>query len=299
MISPWPCGKVRTSSGAANGRDWSRGMDPFCTPATAPAASGLSLDSELDERRPPGLAHAEVLEIEGLREVLEEALSTAEDDGGDDDVELVDDPGIEPLSDHVGAATDAHRLVAGGSFRAVNRGPEAVDEVELAGLRLFLRPMRDDEDGHTERVLAAPVPCGLIHVAADDGRPVPGHLFIQVVGVRALGFAARAALVRPRATEDPVVQALAALAKSLVRAVIRSGDVPVDRHRDHGDDLGHRVPAQEVEATTGFEPVNRGFAVYPVRSAQVRGCSIYARRAFQAGAGVRGCSPLLVPGLVS
>ena len=38
--------------------------------------------------------------------------------------------------------------------------------------------------------------------------------------------------------------------------------------------------ARKVEATTGFEPVNRGFAGLPVASAGVRECSVCARRAF-------------------
>ena len=36
-----------------------------------------------------------------LREVLEEVLAAPEDDWRDDDVELVDNPGVEALSDHV------------------------------------------------------------------------------------------------------------------------------------------------------------------------------------------------------
>ena len=68
-----------------------------------------------DCRTPP------VLQVEGLREVLEEVLAAAEDDRRDDDVELVDDAGIEALADHVGAAADAHVLVAGGLLRAIDR----------------------------------------------------------------------------------------------------------------------------------------------------------------------------------
>jgi len=41
-------------------------------------------------------------------------LAATEDDRRNDDAELVDDTGIEPLPDHVAAAADAHVLVPGG-----------------------------------------------------------------------------------------------------------------------------------------------------------------------------------------
>src|SRR4029079_1938798 len=153
-----------------------------------------------------------------------------------DDVELVDDPGIEALPDLVGAATNAHVLVACGSFGAIDRRLKVADEGELAGLWLLLGPVGDHEDGDAERVLAAPVPRGLVHVATDDDRSAPRHHLVQVLGVLALGFALRLFRVAPGAAHDPVVEALPSFTESLVRAVVRAGDVAVHRRRDCRDD---------------------------------------------------------------
>jgi hypothetical protein len=42
------------------------------------------------------------------------------------------------------------------------------------------------------------------------------------------------------------------------------------RGKDGRGRRGSPLVTGELEATTGFEPVNRGFAVYPVASAEVR-----------------------------
>src|SRR4051794_8695732 len=114
--------------------------------------SRLPLDRERDEGRPSRLADASVFEIQRLREVLEEALSATEDDRRDDDVELVDDAGIESLPDDVGSAADADVLIAGGGSRPVDRFFEVSDEGEFAGVGLLLGPMRDHEHGDAERI---------------------------------------------------------------------------------------------------------------------------------------------------
>ena len=58
------------------------------------------------------LSHTEVLEVEQLREPVEESLSRAHDDRRDDDRQLVDDPGREGLTDDLGSARGA-RMSAG------------------------------------------------------------------------------------------------------------------------------------------------------------------------------------------
>lgn len=48
------------------------------------------LDPIVDERRPTGLAHPQVLQLNRLREPFEQPLAAPEDDRGDDDRQLVD-----------------------------------------------------------------------------------------------------------------------------------------------------------------------------------------------------------------
>ena len=62
----------------------------------------------------PRLTDAEVLELEQAREALEEPLTAAQDDGGDDDRQLVDEVGLERLPDHVRTTHDVNVLVARG-----------------------------------------------------------------------------------------------------------------------------------------------------------------------------------------
>src|SRR5438045_2480108 len=62
------------------------------------SASGLR-HAVVDEGREWRLSQADVLEVERLGEPVEETLSGAEDDRGDDDRQLVDDPGCERLAD--------------------------------------------------------------------------------------------------------------------------------------------------------------------------------------------------------
>src|SRR5258706_13115146 len=95
---------------------------------SAPVRPRLPPDRELQVRRPAGLTRAAILQVEGLREVLEQALAAAEGDRRNDDVEFVDDAGVGPLADHVGPASDAHVLRPGSLFRAIDRLLEAADE---------------------------------------------------------------------------------------------------------------------------------------------------------------------------
>ena len=53
-----------------------------------------------------------------------------------------------------------------------------------------------------------------------------------------------------------------------------------------------------MEATTGFEPVNRGFAGRPVASAGVRGVRNHARTGHLFVSNVRSCALLLLPALL-
>ena len=98
--------------------------------------------------------------------------------------------------------------------------------------------MGHDEDRHAERVLLAPVPAASYMLRPTTIAPARSSL-VEVLGILALGLALRPRRVAPGPAEDPVVKALTAFAESLVRAVVRAGDVAVHRCRDRRDDLRH------------------------------------------------------------
>src|SRR4026209_2978518 len=74
----------------------------------------------VDERREPRLAYSDMLERHRVREALEQALAAAEDDRGNDDPQLVDDPRRERLADDVGSAHDMDILLAGRMSRLLD-----------------------------------------------------------------------------------------------------------------------------------------------------------------------------------
>src|SRR4051794_27222834 len=82
-----------------------------------------ALDAVLDEGREGRLAQADVLELHRVREPVEELLAAAQDDGRDDDRELVDEAGLERLADDVGSAHHVDVLVASRLASAIHRLP--------------------------------------------------------------------------------------------------------------------------------------------------------------------------------
>ena len=76
------------------------------------------------------------------------------------------------------AAHDVDVLVACGLDGPAHRLLDAGDERERAAFRLLVGTMRDDEERQAPRVLAAPVPGGLVRPApADDRADAKHHLF--------------------------------------------------------------------------------------------------------------------------
>src|SRR5919106_4420103 len=220
----------------------------------APATSGR-LYAIVDEGRERGLPHSEVLQVERLREPLEQPLAAAQDDRRDDDGQLVDDSGLECLADGLGSALDVDALVAGRLARPLHSRLASRHEAEIATLGLLLRPVRHDEERQAPGVLVAPVPSCLVGPAPAHDGPDPGRGLRQPLGVLPGGPALRLVVVRPGPAEHPVVEPLAALAEALARPVVRPGDVPVDRCRDTGKNLRHqRAPLLEVEEDMPWRP---------------------------------------------
>jgi hypothetical protein len=169
----------------------------------------MDVSQVVDERRVLRLPHAEVLEVQRAREPIEQALTATEDDRRDDDGQLVDEPCSESLTDDVGSSHDMHILAAGGFRGLLDSLFHTGHERESAATRLFLRPVRDDEDRQPPRIFVAPVSRGLVRPTPADNRADPRESVGQPGGVCAGRLAFRLGVVRPRAAEDPVVQSLA------------------------------------------------------------------------------------------
>src|SRR5882757_9255089 len=116
---------------------------------TATEPSGLAafiLHAVADECRERGLAYSEVLEFEGFAEPLEQALAGAEGHRGDDDRELVDQPGRQGLAGEVCAAHHMHLLLAGCGLGRSDRLGEAPGEDEVVARWLLCGAMGDHEE---------------------------------------------------------------------------------------------------------------------------------------------------------
>src|SRR5215213_3403717 len=251
-------------SSSAVDRVW--GDRPATTARLIAAGAALYFYPVLDQRRPLQLTHADVLKVAGLREPVEEALAAAEDHRRDNDRELIDDTGIKALADHVRAAADGDVPVTRDLASVLDRLVEPADEVELTGVRLLLRAVRDDEDRDVPRVLVAPVPGRLVHPAADDNRTGPGHRRIQELERLARGLAFRLVVVAPGPVEHPVVQPLAALSKALAGSVVPARDVAINRRRDRRDHLRHGALScrrSAVETNHGVRNHRRPARSYP------------------------------------
>ena len=101
--------------------------------------------------------------------------------------------------------------------------------------------MRQNEERHTEGIVAAPRAGRFVRVPPADDRSAAQDRGVEVLLVGTRGFAARLRLVGPGPTENPVVQSLAPLAETGAWAVVRPGDVAIERDRDASGDLGHEL----------------------------------------------------------
>src|SRR5918994_193990 len=113
-------------------------------------------------------------------------------------------------------------------------------EREVAALRLFLGPVRDDEERDFPRVLVAPVSSRLVGSSSGHDRADPRRHPREPLGVLAGRLGLGLIGIRPRPTEYPVVEPLAALPEPLAGPVVGSGDVPVHRRCDPSNNLAHQ-----------------------------------------------------------
>src|SRR5271156_3739615 len=106
----------------------------------------LPRDSVVDEGGKWRLTNASMLEIERLGEPGEQQFSTAEDDRGDDDRQLIDEPVAESLAEGVGAAHDVAALPPGRRRGPVDSLGKTSYEDEVVTRRLLLGPMGHHEE---------------------------------------------------------------------------------------------------------------------------------------------------------
>src|SRR5947209_12746038 len=171
-------------------------------------------------------------------------FAAAEEDGRDDEVQLVEQAGGEVLADRRGTAADAHVLLSRGLLRLLERRLDPVrDEVERRAAlhrERLARVMRQDEHGDVVRRLLAPPPLptvvrprsanGTEHVAAEDpGADVVERLRRELV-IRARFAAVPIAVHRiPGArAEEPLEHFRTADTEGMLEILIRPGAVPVE-----------------------------------------------------------------------
>ena len=183
-----------------------------------------------DQRR---MQHLDGLEPEGF-DAVEDPLAGPEQDRGDVERELVDDPGDERLPHGRGAARDIYAVVAGRLTRLCVGGVEAVgDEVEgrpalhldrLAGV------MGEHEHRRVVRRLGPPPAAPVLvpraadrpeHVAAHDVGAARAH---EPAGRRLVG------LVGALVAEVPGVELPPALAERVLATLLWPGDEAIERN---------------------------------------------------------------------
>jgi hypothetical protein len=182
---------------------------------------------------------------------VEQAHAVAEQDGGDVDLELVQQAGSQHLRQQRASARDGHVLPAGRLPRLVDGGLDPIGDVGEAGAPLAVEhlagPVRDDEDRGVERGLVAPGHLAPVrhppphHVGA--GR---GERLLQDLGVGVAFAALEAQALAPRhgaehPAGDPEEPGGLGAVDPVVRVILLGPGVePVERDRHLCGDQRHR-----------------------------------------------------------
>src|SRR5438876_1310806 len=183
-------------------------------------------------------------------DVMQEVLAGPEQDGADREMQLVDQPGLEKLSDGRHAAAEPNVAVARGGFRLLERGPNSIgNEVEYgAALHRDRRAgmMRQHEYRHMiGRLLAPPALPALVGPgAADRAEHVPPQdpgtnaaqaLLRDLVVDSDLAVGVAMHLLPGTRGEEPLHQLRAANAEGIVDVLVRAGAEAVDGNSEGGD----------------------------------------------------------------
>lgn len=185
----------------------------------------------------------------------EHRFAAAENDGGDREVQLVDQPALEILPHGGNTAADLDVFAAGGRLGLFQRDLDPFgDEMKnRAALHRdgIARMMGEDEGRHVIRRIGAPPAFPFVigpvaanrpeHVAPQNERAETRHRPCRVAFVDAIGAAVFADHgAKGLRAEKPFEQFRAALAQRIAQALVGPGAEPVDREREPRDDhLGH------------------------------------------------------------
>ena len=203
-----------------------------------------SADAVLQVRHARRLDRPDLFEPELRADAVEQACAAAEHERRDVQLELVDEAGSQVLVDGVGSAADRDVLAAGRRLRLLER---RLDPVGHEGERRVRERQRlalvvgEHEDRHVERRVVAPPS---LPRSSPQGPGPPPNLPRPMISAPTFAIAssrtALLALTSPPSlpcgsrhalrANDPVVQALAALAERILLALVRSGHVAVRRH---------------------------------------------------------------------
>src|SRR4051812_9560910 len=220
-------------------------MSVSAEPGEGPPA--LARPAIADVRGQRRMQHLYRLHAEGL-DAVEDSLAGTEQDRGDVERELVDDPGDKRLPHGPGAPRDVHAVIAGGLARLrVGDVEPAGDEVEgrpAVHLDRLASVMGEHEHRSVVRRLRSPPPAPvLLPLTADRPEHVSTH---QVRATRTHEPAGRrlVGLVGALVAQVPAVQLPSALAQRVLATLLWPGDEAVERDRHVARGVLHQHPPE-------------------------------------------------------
>src|SRR2546428_701137 len=180
-------------------------------------------------------------------EVLEQPPPVAEQDRDQVDLKFVEEPCGEGALHHDARPVDEHVLVAGSVLGISDCG---IKVAHIVHGRPFGRPRgcrvaAEDVDGYAVVVVASPALGGVEGPTSGD-HGTGGHELVDDLAVDASLSPNGFLRVVPNALEDPLVQPLAAVAETIVRAFVGSRDESVEGHCHGQHSQGHRSLPVEV-----------------------------------------------------
>src|SRR3954470_13787240 len=219
-----------------------------------PALARPAIPDVRGQRR---MQHLYRLHAEGF-DAVEDPLAGPEQNRGDVERELVDDPGDQRLPHGPGTPRDVHAVIAGGFARLCVGGVEpAGDEMEArpaVHLDRLASVMGEHEHRSVVRRLRSPPPAPvLVPLTADR----PEHVATHQVGAPRTHEPAGRRLVRlvgALVAQVPGVQLPPALAQGVLATLLWPGNESVKRNRHVARGVLHQHPPEWLRPVSGRPP---------------------------------------------